>query len=798
MKDQERTKRQLIAENEELRRRVAALEGLESEGKRADQMLLESEERYRSFVQDFPGIAYRGRMDFVPVFFHGAVEAITGYSGEEFASGRRRWDQVIHPDDFAQLQESWEKTRSVPGYSTEREYRIVRKDGQIRWVREIIHNICNGFGKPAFVQGVLYDITGRKQAEENLRESEKRFRSLFQDSSVGAVVVSPHGEFLQVNRAWCEFLGYSEQELVGRTVLSVTHPDDRAISSKAIHQAAHSGPRIQRLEKRYLPKSGRVVWGEVSSNLIRDAEGKPDYFITQVMDITKRKRAEEALKKAHDELEERVKERTSELTAANEALRESEETFRTLVEMSPDAVVTGDLTGHVTFASRQALQMYGTGDVEELLDENPLDFFAPKDHQKFLSNLRRTLEEGVTRDVEYDFARKDGTRFVGEASAAAINDMAGKPKGFVAIFRDITQRKQAEEALRQVSERLSLATTAAHVGIWDLDIPNGKLVWDDSMFRLYGITPNDFGGAYEAWRASVHPEDLPRTNAETQMALSGEKEFDTEFRVVWPDKSVHWIKANALVQHDASGKAVRMLGTNWDITGRKLAQEALEREQQTLWHMLQASDHERQLIAYDIHDGLAQYLASAGMQFQVFDHLRDSKPEEAKKAYDAATQLVSQSHFEARRLISDVRPPVIDEIGLETAISHLVYEQRQRGGPEIHFDSNVQFRRLPAILENALYRIVQEALTNACKHSKSKKAKVTLAQEGQEVQLEVRDWGIGFDPESVGKGHFGLEGIRQRVRLLGGRLTIESSPKRGTLIRVEVPIVERKEGDLFP
>ena len=108
------------------------------------------------------------------------------------------------------------------------------------------------------------------------------------------------------------------------------------------------------------------------------------------------------------------------------------------------------------------------------------------------------------------------------------------------------------------------------------------------------------------------------------------------------------------------------------------------------------------------------------------------------------------------------------------------------------FDSNVQFGRLPPILENALYRIAQEALTNACKHSKSKKVTVTMTQEGQDVRLEVRDWGIGFDPESVEKGHFGLEGIRQRVRLLGGRLTIESTPGSGTLVQVVVPIVERQ------
>ena len=148
--------------------------------------------------------------------------------------------------------------------------------------------------------------------------------------------------------------------------------------------------------------------------------------------------------------------------------------------------------------------------------------------------------------------------------------------------------------------------------------------------------------------------------------------------------------------------------------------------------------------------------------------------------------------FESRRLISEVRPPIIDEIGLVTAISHLVHEHRRLGGPKIECHSSVQFGRLPPILENALYRIVQEALTNACKHSQSKKVTVTMTQEGQKVRMEVRDWGIGFDPESLEKGHFGLEGIRQRVRLLGGRLTVQSTRGFGTLLEVVVPIVEQQ------
>ena len=144
-----------------------------TERKRAEESLRESEERYRSFVESFLGIAFRGRMDFVPLFFHGAIEAITGYKEQDFLAGKPRWDQVIHPEDLANMRQSLEDIRLLPHYKTEREYRIIRKDGQIRWVREFIQNVCDESGKPIAVQGAIHDITERVRLQERLREAEK-------------------------------------------------------------------------------------------------------------------------------------------------------------------------------------------------------------------------------------------------------------------------------------------------------------------------------------------------------------------------------------------------------------------------------------------------------------------------------------------------------------------------------------------------------------------------------------------------------------------------------------------------
>ena len=155
--------------------------------------------------------------------------------------------------------------------------------------------------------------------------------------------------------------------------------------------------------------------------------------------------------------------------------------------------------------------------------------------------------------------------------------------------------------------------------------------------------------------------------------------------------------------------------------------------------------------------------------------------------------LVRQAHSEARRLISGVRPPILDESGILAAIAHLIEEQSVDHGPKIRFQSKVQFRRLAPVLENVLYRIVQEGLTNALRHSKSDRVEISLRQRGEVIRVAIRDYGVGFDPKAVRGGCFGLAGIRQRAKLLGGKCRIQSKPGAGTTISVELPLVEREK-----
>ncbi len=221
---------------------------------------------------------------------------------------------------------------------------------------------------------------------------------------------------------------------------------------------------------------------------------------------------------------------------------------------------------------------------------------------------------------------------------------------------------------------------------------------------------------------------------------------------------------------------------------RRQVEETLRREQQTLAHLKQASDDDRRLIGYEIHDGLAQQLAAALMHSQTYDTLRREAPEQAEDAYRAVVESLRQAHAEARRLIGAIRSTGLDHSGIEAALAGVIRAAGGPDGPSIEFQSDVGCKRLPEALENAVYRIAQQALTNACRHSRTKRIKVSLVQEDGSLLLEVRDWGIGFDWQAVPDDRFGLEGIRERVRMLGGELTVESAPGKGTCVRVTFPI----------
>ena len=254
------------------------------------------------------------------------------------------------------------------------------------------------------------------------------------------------------------------------------------------------------------------------------------------------------------------------------------------------------------------------------------------------------------------------------------------------------------------------------------------------------------------------------------------------------DGSRVWISWTNRAVLDKNGNPEEILCIGNDITAHKKIDEKLRQEQQMLRRLLESQHHELQLIAYEIHDGLAQLLTATVIHLQMFEHLHEDKPNQARKAYQMARETLDQATAETRRLIQGLRPAVLEESGIATAVKLLLEEREKQSGIKMEFACDVSFRHLEHLLENALYRIAQEAITNAIRYSKTEKLRVSLSQKNDRVNLEIMDWGRGFDTEKVDPHHFGIEGIRERARILDGLATIESSPGRGTKITVSLPM----------
>jgi len=476
---------------------------------------------------------------------------ILGYTLAELApTSIETWRSLCHPDDLQRSNELLEQHFSGQSPLYECETRMRHKDGHWVWVlgRGKVSQ-RDADGRPLRMTGTHLDVTERKQAEEALRASTALLSGLltsipdivfFKDEQ--GVYLGCNPEFARyVGRDAAGIVGATDHELFGKEIADSFREQDRIMMAGG--EPRHNEEWIQ------YPDGARILIDTLKAPL-KDVGGQVIGVLGVSRDVTARKRAEEAL-------------------------RESEERLGDITFSMADWVWETDENGVYTYSSQQGLDLLGRSR-EDVIGKTPFDFMPPDEAQRVAAIFSEIVaQKAPIEDLENWNIAKNGERLCLLTNGVPMLDKGGDLKGYRGVDKDITARKQAEEALRDATDRLALATRAGGVGLWDYDPVNDTLTWDDQMFALYGITREQFGGAYEAWQAGLHPDDRQRGDAEIQMALRGEKEFDTELRVLWPDGAIHYVRALALVQRDASGRPTHMIGTNWDITAQKRIEGAL-------------------------------------------------------------------------------------------------------------------------------------------------------------------------------------------------------------------------------
>lgn len=253
----------------------------------------------------------------------------------------------------------------------------------------------------------------------------------------------------------------------------------------------------------------------------------------------------------------------------NNALKESEFRFEKLYENGPFGMVLADKDFHFKKANPAFCSITGYSE-DELQKMTFSDITHPDDAKKDLPNIQKLIRKEISiYRTEKRYIRKDGQTIWGSLTVTATYNSDGQFLYNLGMIEDISTRKRADEEIARLNERISTATRASQVGIWDWDVQNNVLSWDEQMYVLYGLKKDSFNGAYEAWLNGLHPEDRAFGERETELALLGEKEYDAEFRVIWPDGTIRYLKAKGEVFRNEAGDAVRMVGINYDVTLQK-------------------------------------------------------------------------------------------------------------------------------------------------------------------------------------------------------------------------------------
>jgi PAS domain S-box-containing protein len=363
-------------------------------------------------------------------------------------------------------------------------------------------------------------------------------------------------------------------------------------------------------------------------------------------------------------------------------------------------------------------------------------------------------------------------------------------QGVLLVFRDVTPQKRTLTALHETEQRFRSMVENTPAVVYVKDTTGKYLLINRAFEDASGRARDEIVGRTDSELFDATTAETLRRNDDRVLRSGSPFQFEETIRLNGVEKTYLSVK---FPLPDARESPYALCGISTDINQRKHSEERLRSEQAFLKQLIRAHENDRQLMAYEIHDGLVQYMSASLMHLECLasECLSGERKELSTKgqaALELAMHLVRRSIAEGRRVMSGLRPPILDEAGIILAISYLVAEQIAPGDLQIDFQHRVSFDRLDPLLEGTIFRIVQEALTNIKRHSRAKRAEVKLLERGKLLYLEIRDWGVGFDMTQVSDDRFGLKGIRKRADLLGGHAKIVSKPGEGTRIIVDLPL----------
>ena len=636
----------------------------------------------------------------------------------------------------------------------ELDLQIIRPDGTCRWVRARGEAVYDSNEEVVCLRGTAQDITEGKQAEQKLQEYER----VIEGTAEMITVVDRDYKYVIANQAFLNHYKLAREQVVGRTIWEVLTGDEIELVIKETLDNCFQGRAIQ-FDIKYI-SAGRGARDLMMSYLPIDGPDGIERVAFILQDISERRRTDEAL-------------------------RVSEQRLRLAVQAGRMYVYDWNAESDVIVRSPDCVDILGEGASAETTHDAALAHVHKDDLEPYQLCFAAITPDMSPSPFTYRYVRSDGTVVWLENRSRGLFDETGKLLGKVGVVVDVTERKRAEQALRESEERFRLVANTAPVMIW--------MSGTDKLCNYFNQPWLEFTGrAMEAqlgdgWTAGVHADDLELCLKTYEQAFDARKPFTMQYRLRRHDGEYRWVVDIGVPRFDAGGLFAGYIGSCIDVTERKQAEEALAHVGRRL---IQAHEEERTWIARELHDDINQRLALMAIELEQWrQHLPESTIDLAASVQRFRHRLMEISK-DVQGLSHRLHSSKLEYLGIVAAANSFCQDLSQQHKVHVAFTHSDIPRHLPSEVSLAIFRVLQEALQNAVKYSRAREYTVELSGTPGEIELQVVDSGVGFDVAGAMNGQgLGLISMRERLQLVGGTLAIDSRPGQGTTIRARVPFL---------
>ena len=756
----ERTNELRVA-NEELRKEIA-------ERQQAEALLFAKEQEFRAIVENAPDQIIRYDRELRRLYVNPAVGEAYGLPaeamiGQPMGTVIQDGGVVVNEDELTQLRQRIEAVFDT-GKSCEFEITwplpTGRKSFSIRVFPELDRD-----GSVINVLGIARDITARRSAEDELQKEKEILEKIFDNIPVMIGFVGDEGVRL-VNPEWERTIGWTLKELQEQNVdiFVEAYPDPQYRQEVLDFVAAATG---EWADLKIKVRDGRVI--DAACAVVRLSDGTK---VAIAQDITERKQAEDVLRRSEDQL-------------------------RLVLDTTPALIHTGLPDGYLDYFNQRWLEYVGRS-LEELQGWGWTATIHPDDVEGIVNEWRASLASGEPFLYEARVRQADGEYRWMLHRKVPLRDEHGNIVSWHGSSIDIEDHKQAEEKLLQSQRQLAEAQRLAHVGSFEWDLRTNAVIWSEELYRIFGLQPGEINVGGDAM-SFIHPEDRDLVMSTVNSSVKNKEPYSFHYRVLRPDGDERIVHSRGHVVSDEDGNTIRLFGATEDVTELKRAEEKLKATSEQLRalsaSLQSAREEEGARIARELHDELGSALTSLRWSLdEIDDVLSKTNKDDAdtlRGKIAAMITLVASTLNTVRRISSELRPGILDDVGLIAAIEWETKQFEARTGIVARLDSLVENVRLTREQSTALFRIFQETLTNILRHAAATRVDITAAEQGGEFVLTIRDDGRGItDEETSGEESLGLLGMRERAYLIGGEVDITGVAGQGTVVTVRVPLSE--------